>query len=89
MSMDAPAMPARPFRDTPVSTAINALPDRRSPVMTHQDNRSPTPSAPAIPAVAAAPDDNLPHADYNLGPLEVHGLDHYVKYEDDERFHVC
>ena len=57
--------------------------------MTHPDNRPPTPSAPAIPVVAAAPDDNPPHADYNLNPLEVHGLGHYVKYEDDERFHVC
>lgn len=57
--------------------------------MTHPDNRPPTPSAPAIPVVAATPDDNPPHADYNLNPLEVHGLGHYVKYEDDERFHVC
>ena len=56
--------------------------------MTHPDNRPPAPSAPAIPMVATAPDDNPPHADYNLNPLEVNGLDHYVKHEDDERFHV-
>lgn len=57
--------------------------------MTHPDNRSPAPSAPTTPVVAATPDDNPPRADYNLHPLEVHGLDHYVKYEEDERFHVC
>ncbi|WP_449429048.1 hypothetical protein [Rhodanobacter umsongensis] len=57
--------------------------------MTHPDNLPHASSAPAIPAVAAAPDDSPPHVDYNLNQLEVHGLDHYVKHEDDERFHVC
>jgi hypothetical protein len=51
------------------------------------------PSAQAAPitplASAVAPEQNLPHADYNLHPLQVHSLDHYVKYEDGERFHVC
>lgn len=35
-------------------------------------------------------DDNRPmHADYNLQPLPVHSLDHYVvRAEEAERFHI-
>ena len=57
--------------------------------MTHADNPLPVPPEPPIAAVAAAPEDKPPHADYHLDPLAVHGLGHYVKHEEDERFHVC
>ena len=57
------------------------------------------PSMPATPVITPAPllstpastaaDDSSPaHADYNLLPLQVRGLDHYVEHDDDERFHV-
>ena len=42
----------------------------------------------SAPASTAADDNNPVHADYNLLPLEVNGLDHYVERDDDERFHV-
>lgn len=87
---DAAARPANP-PGMPASTAINAPFDRRSPAMTHSDHRPPMPSPPVSPVTAAMPDDNPPHADYNLLPLEVQSLGHYVKYEDvdeGERFHV-
>ena len=47
----------------------------------------PTPST-TPPASATVDDDSMSHADYNLRPLEVHRLDHYVEYDDDERFHI-
>lgn len=56
-------------------------------------SRLPTPPTPAVPntqlKVVAVPDNHPSHADYNLRPLEVHSLDHYVQHEDEnERFHV-
>ena len=52
----------------------------------------PTPVVPPAPSSAsastAASNNNLAHADYNHLPLEVRGLDHYVKRDADERFHV-
>ncbi len=55
-------------------------------------------AVPTMPAAvttppAAAPnavdEDNLMHADYNLLPLAVRSLDHYVAREDEgERFHI-
>jgi hypothetical protein len=59
-------------------------------------NRPPMPPMPHItsaplssaPASTTACDNNPAHADYNLLPLEVSGLDHYVERDDDERFHV-
>ncbi|MGH8157587.1 MAG: hypothetical protein ACREPQ_05670 [Rhodanobacter sp.] len=57
------------------------------------DSHAPIPSTQAAPitplASTTGPEENSPHADYNRHPLEVHSLDHYVKYEGDERFHVC
>lgn len=51
------------------------------------------PAAVTTPPVVAAPtvvdEDNLMHADYNLLPLAVRSLDHYVAREDEgERFHI-
>lgn len=45
---------------------------------------------PPLDAVPVDADDNCPeHADYNLRPLAVHSLEHYVARDDeDERFHV-
>jgi hypothetical protein len=43
----------------------------------------------SAPASTAAGDSSPTHADYNLLPLQVRGLDHYVEHDDDdERFHV-
>ena len=59
------------------------------------------PSAPPMPAVAPMPEPAIPaldsddealssHADYNLHPLAVRSLEHYVilDEEEGERFHV-
>jgi hypothetical protein len=59
--------------------------------MMFPNNQSPTP-----PMTAAIPDaifeagaSSLPHADYNLQPMAVPSLDHYVIHvEEGERFHV-
>ncbi|MHB1058137.1 MAG: hypothetical protein ACYC0F_09700 [Rhodanobacter sp.] len=44
----------------------------------------------AIPALASADEALSPHADYNLHPLAVRSLEHYVilDEEEGERFHV-
>lgn len=49
----------------------------------------PTPS-PVAAAAPAAPDDPCPsHTDYDLHPLTVRNLDHYIEHDlADERFHV-
>ncbi|OOG61680.1 hypothetical protein B0E46_15455 [Rhodanobacter sp. B04] len=62
------------------------LPDTR-PAMPPTPTFIPTPST-TPPASATVDDDSMSHADYNLRPLEVHRLDHYVEYDDDERFHI-
>jgi hypothetical protein len=59
-------------------------------------NRPTTSSTPVIvqmplptpPATATVDDDSTAHADYNLRPLEVRSLDHYMEHDDDERFHI-
>lgn len=65
--------------------------------MIYPSNRPPTPSTPSIAALAPVPgseptdtpDDDCPaHTDYNLHPLRVLYLDHYVEQEDEGRFHV-
>jgi hypothetical protein len=48
---------------------------------------TPAPLSSALASTTAG-DNNPAHADYNLLPLEVSGLDHYVERDDDERFHV-
>ena len=63
------------------------LPNSRPPI------DLPPPSAPLpvgqVTATAAAhAEPNPPHADYNHQPLLVNGLEHYMKPEEDERFHV-
>ncbi len=55
--------------------------DAPSPV----DTAAPTP--PATPAGKATVPP-APHTDYNLRPLPVPPLDHYVEREEDERFRV-
>lgn len=41
------------------------------------------------PNAIAIQDPMAPHADYNLRPLVVDSLDHYViRLDEDERFHV-
>ncbi|HWX67355.1 MAG TPA: hypothetical protein VNZ27_13115 [Rhodanobacter sp.] len=61
------------------------------------NNPSSSPPKPATipvpaPVVAMPVEVDVPspmHADYNLHPLAVQSLDHYVIHiEDDERFHV-
>jgi len=54
-------------------------PNRRTPV----DLPPPVGNAAATAAEPAPP-----HGDYNRQPLLVGGLEHYVKPEEDERFHV-
>ena len=59
-------------------------------------NRPPTPTTPIAPMllpITVAPttpaDSSSAHADYNLHPLAVRSLDHYLEHEvEDERFHV-
>lgn len=58
-------------------------------------SKSPMPAAIPIAAATVAPDevgdDNLIHADYNLQPLLVKSLDHYIAPVDEnerERFHI-
>ena len=47
------------------------------------------PSATATMTPGDIGDDNLTHADYNLQPLLVKSLDHYViPVEESERFHI-
>jgi hypothetical protein len=56
----------------------------------------PNNQSPATPTTATMPDaafeagaSNLSHADYNLQPMAVPSLDHYVVHVDEgERFHV-
>ncbi|HEY8329426.1 MAG TPA: hypothetical protein VIO59_13410 [Rhodanobacter sp.] len=44
---------------------------------------------PAVDAYDAVDDTVTPHADYNLRPLVVDSLDHYViRLDEYERFHV-
>lgn len=44
---------------------------------------------PPLIIASATPDGPDPlHADYNLHPLLVSSLDHYVEHDDDERFHI-
>jgi len=49
---------------------------------------APLPDGQATAAPAAGAPRNPPHFDYNHQPLLVSGLDHYVKPEEGERFHV-
>jgi hypothetical protein len=63
--------------------------------MTLPNTRSPTPSPPFIfspPLLDAATDgdfDNLPHVDYDLHPLKVGCLEHYIEPDDNnKRFRV-
>jgi hypothetical protein len=60
-------------------------------------NRPPTPPMPVIApmplpitvAPTAIADSSSTHADYNLHPLAVRSLDHYLEHDvEDERFHV-
>jgi len=47
------------------------------------------PSATATMAPGEVSDDSLTHADYNLQPLLVKSLDHYViPVDESERFHI-
>lgn len=47
------------------------------------------PSATATMTPGEVGDDNLTHADYNLQPLLVKSLDHYViPVDESERFHI-
>ena len=64
--------------------------------MTLPGNRPPRPSTPVIVSTplsstsepVTVDDNSASHADYDLRPLGVRSLDHYVEYDDDERFHV-
>ncbi|HEV2681880.1 MAG TPA: hypothetical protein VGV14_15360 [Rhodanobacter sp.] len=51
---------------------------------------APLPTPAPVIAVPAEVDVSSPmHADYNLRPLAVQSLDHYVIHiEEDERFHI-
>jgi hypothetical protein len=61
--------------------------------MAHPVLDSNVPAASTIGSVAesihVAPDgDETNHLDYDLHPLCVHSLEHYVERDGDERFHV-
>jgi hypothetical protein len=43
---------------------------------------------PITAALTAAGEDSPSHADYDLHPLVVRSLEHYVEHDDNERFHV-
>jgi hypothetical protein len=69
-----------PFRRPLANKTTTAVPDR--PAMATPVD-APSRIADAIAAKAA------PHVDYDLHPLAVHELDHYIDQEiEDERFHV-
>lgn len=61
------------------------LPDRNRPVEPPCTETPPS-TEPPVAKDAAGP--NVRHTDYNLQPLPVPGLDHYVDRETDERFRV-
>ncbi|MBD8899946.1 hypothetical protein [Rhodanobacter sp. DHG33] len=62
------------------------LPSNRRPSIDQPPVDAPLPASPAAAAARAAP--NPPHVDYDLQPLLVDGLAHYVAAEPDECFHV-
>ncbi|KAA0070077.1 hypothetical protein [Rhodanobacter sp. T12-5] len=46
-------------------------------------------NTPPVAESAVVDEDGLTHSDYNLLPLAVRSLDHYVAREDEgERFHI-
>jgi hypothetical protein len=61
------------------------LPNQRPPINLPPPG-TPLPAGQVTTTSGAEP--NPPHADYNHQPLLVNGLEHYVKPEEDERFHV-
>ncbi|WP_266169385.1 hypothetical protein [Dyella subtropica] len=69
------------------------LPNR--PIAPPPDGTNVTPADQAMPqptateAVATVKPGENPHVDYNLHPLKVDGLEHYIEQlVGDERFHV-
>ena len=48
----------------------------------------PLPAEQVTTTAATSAGPNPPHVDYNHQPLLVSGLEHYVKPEEDERFHI-
>lgn len=60
-------------------------PNRRAP-LDPPPLVAPLPAGKATAFAAALPVPS--HRDYNRQPLLVGGLEHYVKLEEDERFHV-
>lgn len=60
-------------------------PNRRPPI------DLPPPGAPSptvLPTATVVAKQGPPHDDYNHQPLLVSGLEHYLKPEEDQRFHV-
>ncbi|MBD8871745.1 hypothetical protein [Rhodanobacter sp. DHB23] len=49
---------------------------------------SPSPAGKIATAADTDGNPTPPHSDYNHQPLLVSGLEHYLKPEQDERFHV-
>ena len=62
------------------------LPPNRHPPVDLPAPDAPPPAGSPAAAVVASP--RTPHDDYNHQPLLVSGLEHYVKPEEDQRFHV-
>jgi len=61
---------------------------------TISSNKLPMPAAMPVATATMTPsevgDVNLTHANYNLQPLLVKSLDHYViPADENERFHIC
>lgn len=66
------------------SRAMMLPTNRRPPI--DPPPAAPLPVGKTTSAIAAEPVPS--HGDYNHQPLLVSGLEHYVKPEEDERFHV-
>ncbi|MHA6202841.1 hypothetical protein ACXU4B_00285 [Dyella soli] len=63
----------RPRNNTPPGSTANVV---RSPLLTPEE-------------LTAIVDAEYQHVDYDLHPLKVRGLDHYIDGPDgDERFHI-
>lgn len=64
------------------------MPSRNRPPVLPMQTTPPTPE-PVVPAPASVDEIFPVHADYNLHPLIVHSLDHYVIVDGEgERFYV-
>ncbi|WP_430390821.1 hypothetical protein [Dyella sp. 20L07] len=66
------------------------LPNRPHRVTSPGDTPNVSPSTQLTPdEIAAIVDAENQHVDYNLHPLKVQGLDHYIENSaTDERFHI-